>query len=136
MSFSGERPFDYSIDTAARLVSARIEGILTFGRIVHYASSLRTDPRFSPAFSELVDLRGVESVHLAAHEIMMLADDVDPFSSKSKRAFVAQSEAQIHVAQFHRILRPESSTIRVFFSMDEARQWIESDESSGAAAGV
>ncbi len=136
MSFSGQRPFDYSIDTAARVVSARVEGVLTFGGIVHYASSLRADPRFSPAFSELVDLRGVESVHLAADEIMMLADDVDPFSSKSKRAFVAQSEAQIHVAQFHRILRPESKTIRVFFSMDEAREWLERGESSAAAAGA
>jgi hypothetical protein len=136
MRSSGERPFDYSIDTGARLVSARIVGILTFGRIVHYASSLRADPRFSPAFSELVDLRGVESVQLAAQEIMMLADDVDPFSSKSLRAFVAQSEAQIHVAQFHRILRPESKTIRVFFSMDEARRWIECGASSSAAAGV
>jgi hypothetical protein len=136
MSLSGERPFDYSIDPAARVVSARIEGILTFGRIVHYASSLRADPRFSPAFSELMDLRGVESVHLAADEIMMLADDVDPFSLKSLRAFVAQSEAQIHVAQFHRILRPESKTIRVFFSMDEARRWIESGGGLPAAAGA
>ena len=136
MSSTGERPFDYSIDTAARVVSARFEGALTFGRIVHYASSLRADPRFSPAFSELVDLRGVESVHLTTDEIITIADEVDPFSLKSRRAFVAQSEAQIHVAQFHRILRPESSTIRVFFSMDESRRWIESGESSSAAAGT
>ncbi len=136
MDSPGQRSFDYFIDTAARLVSARFEGILTFGRIVHYASSLGADPRFSPSYSEVVDLRGVESIQLAANEIIMLADDVDPFSSKSRRAFVAQSKAQIHAAQFHRILRPESTTIRVFFSMDEARRWIKCGEGSSAAAGV
>jgi len=136
MNSRKHRPFDYSIDTAARLVSARIEGVLTFGRIVDYATSLQTDPRFSPAFSEIVDLRGIESVHMDSHEIISLADEVDPFSSKSKRAFVVESVAQIHAAQCHRILRPESKTIRVFFSIDEARRWIESSEASATSAGL
>ncbi|MGB9233853.1 MAG: hypothetical protein WCC04_05520 [Terriglobales bacterium] len=127
----------YSIDAVAWVVSWRVDGTLTFSKIVNYASSLCADPRFSPAFSEIVDLRLVKSVHLNAREAMILADKVDPFSLKSKRAFVAQSEAQIHVAHLHRILRAESKTIRVFFSVDEARRWIECGEDTYVAtAGV
>jgi len=116
---------DYRIDTAVGLVTVRFAGKLTFSDIVDYASRLRADPRFNPSFAEIVDLRQVESVELSAGDAMKLADRVDPFSSDSKRAFVAQSQAQINAAHLHRILRSESKTIRVCFSMAEAREWIE-----------
>ena len=138
MSPSVQLPFDYTIDTGARVVSVRATGTLTFAKIVDYASRLRVDPRFSPAFAEIVDLRLVESVQLSASEAIRLADQVDVFSFTSKRAFVAQSQAQINAGQLHRILRPASTNIRLFFSMDEARAWIRCGEglSASAAAGV
>jgi len=136
MSPRARRAFDYSIDTTSGVVLARVEGALTFGRIVDYASSLQTDPRFKRTFSEIVDLRVVESVHLVAQEVMMLADEVDPFSAESKRAFVVESQPQAHAAQLHQILRPERKTIRVFYSIDDAQKWIEDGNSSFASAGV
>jgi hypothetical protein len=75
-------------------------------------------------FAEIVDLRQVESVELSARNAMDLADQVDPFAADSKRAFVAQSQAQIQAAHLHRILRIDSATIRIFFSIEEARKWI------------
>lgn len=114
----------YSIDTAARLVTARGSGQLTFGAIVSYASSLRADRRFSPAFSEIVDLQLVESVSLSAGELMTLADSIDPFSVISKRAFIVRNQDQINAAHLHRILRPQTKTIQVFYSIDEAREWV------------
>lgn len=114
----------YSIDVAARLVTARASGKLTFREIVGYASSLRADRHFSPAFSELVDLRSVESVLLSAREVMTLADCIDPFSANSKRAFVVRNRDQINAAHLHRILRPQTKTIQVFSSIEEAREWI------------
>jgi hypothetical protein len=116
---------DYSVDTVAKLVSVYFTKQLTYAIIGNYASRLRADQRFSPLFDELVDLREVELVDLSARDLMNLAERVDPFSLHSKRAFVVESQAQIHAAQLHRILRKESKTIRVFLSMDEARQWIE-----------
>jgi len=115
---------DYRIDTAVGLVSIRFTGKLTFSDIVNYVSCLRADPRFNPTFAEIVDLRQVESVELSARETMDLADQVDPFSFDSKRAFVAQSQAQIRAAHLHRILRTERKTIHVFLSIEEARKWI------------
>lgn len=119
-----EPPLVYEIDKEARLVSARACGRLTFSVILNYASSLRIDRRFSPTFSEIVDLRSVESVSLSAKEAMALADNIDPFSVNSKRAFIVQSQAQVHAAHLHRILRPQTKTISVFFSIEEAREWI------------
>lgn len=114
----------YSIHSAGRFVSVKFTKTLTFGDIGSYASALRDDPQFDPAFSEIVDLREVEEVVLGPDELIALADRVDPFSPRAKRAFVAQGPAQINAAQLHRILRPEASNVRVFFSMSEAEQWI------------
>jgi hypothetical protein len=126
-------PLAYSIDPAARLVTARAFGQLTFATIVNYASSLQVDRRFSPAFSEIVDLRFVESVSLSTHEVMTLADHVDPFSPNSKRAFIVRNQEQVNAAHLHRILRPQTKTIQVFYSMDEAREWINATFEAAAA---
>ncbi|MFZ3264474.1 MAG: hypothetical protein WA172_10775 [Terriglobales bacterium] len=114
----------YFIDTANRFVSVKFTKRLTFGDIENYASALCADPQFDSAFSEVVDLREVKEVALSTEELIALADRVDPFSPRARRAFVAHSPAQINAAQLHRILRPEAGNVRVFFSMDEAEQWI------------
>ncbi len=114
----------YFVDSLNRFVSVRFTERLTFGDIENYASALCADPRFDPAFSEIVDLREVREVALSTEELIALADRVDPYSPRARRAFVAQSPAQINAAQLHRILRPEAGNVRVFFSMDEAKQWI------------
>jgi len=124
----------YSIDSAARVVSVRASGQLTFSAIESYAISLRADCRFSPTFSEIVDLCSVDSVSLSAREVMTLADAVDPFSESSKRAFVVRNRDQVNAAHLHRILRPQTQTICVFYSIDEAREW-NSATSDAAVAG-
>jgi hypothetical protein len=114
----------YSIDLQNRFVLVKFTGRVTFDDIEDYALDLRANPRFSPSLSEIIDLRDVEKVELSPKQAMNLADRVDPFSLGSRRAFVAQSQAQINVPHMHRILRPEGDNIRVFFSIDEARRWI------------
>jgi hypothetical protein len=126
-------PLVYSIDTADRVVTARGSGKLTFTAISSYAASLRADPRFSPTFSEIVDLRSVESVLLNARELMTLADSVDPFSANSKRAFVVRNQEQVNAAHLHRILRPQTKKIQVFHSIDEAREWINATSEAAVA---
>ena len=97
---------------------------MTFDGIEGYALDLRANPRFSPSLSEIIDLRDAEEDDLSPKQAMNLADRIDPFSLGSRRAFVAQSHAQINASHMHRILRPEADNIRVFFSIDEARRWI------------
>lgn len=114
----------YSIDLQNRFVLVKFTGRVAFDDIEDYALDLRANPRFSPSLSEIIDLRDVEKVELSPKQAMNLADRVDPFSLGSRRAFVAQSQAQIHASHMHRVLRPEADNMRVFFSIDEARRWI------------
>jgi len=114
----------FQIDTVRRFVLVKFTKRLTFSEIENYASALRADPQFVPSFSEIVDLRRVEEVALSSKELMKLADKVDPFDPTSKRAFLVQSQDQINAAQIHRMLRPESETIRIFFSLEKAEQWV------------
>ncbi len=114
----------YSIDTASRLVSVRFRDDLAFSNIVNYVVRLRSDSQFDPAFAELVDLRDVKAVSLSTRDLVQLADRVDPFSLKSRRAFVIRSQAQARTAKLHRILRLGGTNVRIFTSMEEARNWI------------
>ena len=135
MSVPGPWPFVYTIEPETRLVSVQFTGNITYSNIHNYATSLRTDPLFNPAFSEIVDLRLVDSVILSAREAMALAYSADPFSTRVKRAFVVHNQSQINAAHLHRILRPESDKIRVCFSIDEAREWIAGSSAAAAASG-
>jgi len=123
----------YSIDSTARLVLACASGQLTFNAIVNYAARLRGDCRFCPGFAEIVDLRAVESISLSAREVMTLADQIDPFSPNSKRAFVVRQQDQLNAAHLHRILRPQTKAIRVFRRIDEAREWVRISEEAPEA---
>lgn len=120
-------PVAYSIDEMARQVSVRFTGKLSFNVIAKYADNLAANPQFDPTYGELVDLRLVETVALTARELIKLADEVDPFARNSKRAFVAQNQAQIHAANVHHLLRPDSKNMRIFISLQEAEQWLRSE---------
>lgn len=113
----------YTIEPEARLVSTQFCGVLSFRALEMYANSLRADPRFDPTFSELVDLRKVEEIHLLPEEALRLADQIDPFMLETKRAFVAQSQLQVHSAKMHQLLQ-NKRTIRIFSNLEEARLWV------------
>jgi len=108
-----------------RLVHAVVGETLTLQELTDYAEALRQDPRFEPDFSELVDLTGVEEITITAEQAMALADQIDPFSSTARRAFVTSTPRQLHVARMHQLLQGENCNIQIFSSMAEAIAWIE-----------
>jgi len=114
---------NYEIDREKRLVSVKFRKKVTVREIEKYAVSLRTDPRFEPDFSEIVDMSDVEELDLSADEFIRLADKVDPFACAAKRAFVVRDSVQRHAARMHKILRmpPKFS---IFRSVEEAKQWL------------
>jgi len=118
------RSCTYTIDLGKRLVFVKFVGILSFSGIEDYASHLRADKQFSPSLCEIVDLRGIEQIVLSPAEAIKLADSVDPFSPKSRRAFVVRSHPDTNSPNMHRILRPGGSNIRVFSSLENAESWV------------
>ena len=115
---------DYNISLDKRLVSARLSGKLNGRGLETYARSLRSDPRFDPSFAELVDIRQVTEIELQPEEALRLADELDPFSRESRRAFVVHSETQMYAAKMHQLLLSGRKPISIFSSLEEATHWI------------
>jgi hypothetical protein len=116
---------DYVLDAERGVVSVKFRAKLRASDIASYARSLRANPLFDPDFSEIVDMSEVEELDIKAEEFIRLADEIDPFSPKAKRAFVALDSAQNHAARMHKILRTQRN-ISIFSSVEAARLWIES----------
>lgn len=116
-------PAGYVLDPERRLVVVTFKKKVTAANIEKYASSLRANPLFHPAFSEIVDLSQVEELDLQAEEFILLADKIDPFSSEAKRAFVVRNSVQDHAARMHKILRTHRD-FSIFRSIAEAEAWI------------
>jgi len=117
----------YKLSAQKRLVSVKFGPRLSFPDVRRYAENLRSDPRFDSGFSEIVDLGNVEELTMTPQETMRLADLADPFRPGSKRAFVAATDLQMRAARMHQLLRNDEINIRIFSSMKEAVEWIESE---------
>ena len=114
----------YELSAEKRVVSVKFGKRLSVRDVEGYVTALMADPSFIPDFSEIVDLSNVEELDLSSEHAITLADMVDPFCSRAKRAFVAQSRVQIHAARLHQILRNDERNIRIFASLAEAQEWL------------
>jgi len=86
-SHSPESSLDYRIDADHGRVYVRFAGKLTSDLIARYADGLGKNRSFEPGWTDIVDLRGVEEIEINAEETIALADQIDPFSLGSRRAF-------------------------------------------------
>ena len=114
---------DFCIDKDRRLVVVKFEASVTVQEIARYVESLVAHPHFDPSFSEITDIRAVQHFDLQANDFLTLADQIDPFSSTAKRAFVVRTSGQNQVARMHRFLRPHR-TIEIFESIAQAEEWL------------
>lgn len=115
-----ESSMDYRIDADHARVYVRFAGKLTLHLIGHYTEALRNNRAFEPGWSEIVDLRGVDEIEINAEETIASADQVDPFSLSSRRAFIVANELQRHRARMQQILRSPCKTFGIFDTMAEA----------------
>ena len=106
-----------------RLVVLTLGNRVTLKLLEKYSTILHQDPSFDPTFSEIADMRAVQEIALEADEMMRMADQVDPFSPDSKRAFVVKTPSQAHAARMHKILLTHRN-FEIFRSMEEAQRWI------------
>ena len=119
------KSIDFTVDAEKRLVTVKIGTKLTAQSIARYARQLKTHPVFEPSFSEIVDLRDTEEISLEGPDFMKLADEIDPFSLESKRAFLVRTSTQGHAARMHQILRGKKK-IEIFRLMSDALDWVKS----------
>jgi hypothetical protein len=115
---------EFQVDPEHACVHVRFIGTLTIAQIQRYATALRQYPGFCEDWSEIVDLRGVDEITMSADDTIALADDVDPFSLSSRRAFVVANELQFHRARMQQVLRSPSKSIGIFETVAEAERWV------------
>lgn len=113
-----------TVDVQKRLVIVRIAHKVTAADLERLGRELRHHPGFESDFSEIADLTEMDDIDLKAEEMLTLADTIDPFSARARRAFVVRTTSQRYFARMHRTLHP--ANIEIFESVEEAQRWLDS----------
>lgn len=101
------------------------DGVLSWDAALGHMERLSQDPQFDPAFSQLMDFRGVTRVDLSHDQIYELAQR-RVFSDGARRAIVAPSPVQFGLARMFQSysLARGARGIQIFPEMGEAVAWL------------
>ena len=119
-------PCTYTIDKAKRLVLTTGWEVLTFEEAMAHQDQLRTDPDFSPDYSQLIDLTKVLRLPMDSEQVQRLASRT-VFGNHSFRAFVGSSPAvygMLRMAQAFRDLAGGKEGVAVFYDLPSALRWL------------
>jgi hypothetical protein len=119
----------YSIDKERRLVLTTAEGFVTFDDVRGHQDRLLTDPDFDSTFDQLIDMTSATKVEISADGARMIAHR-RIFSPKSRRAIVATKPDIFGLGRMMEIYHEdvEYAEVEVFYSIDEALDWLERKE--------
>lgn len=82
-------PITLTIDTEKRVVYSALHGVITEDEFLAQPQRILTHPAFNPAFSEIIDLRGITDVQVAPESIRKLAATESIFDRESKHVVIA-----------------------------------------------
>jgi hypothetical protein len=117
-------PATYRIDAARSLVYSRYQGVLTDDELQRQQAALGEDPAFDARFRQLVDVRDVTDIRVAAATIAAVARRTN-FRPGTWRAIVAAAEAPFGVARmFALYAENRAQVVRVFHGIAEAEAWL------------
>ena len=120
-------PGSYRIDVPRGLVFSRGWGVLTDEFILAHAAALRADERFDPGFRQLVDLREVVGLQVAA-EVVRDVGRNNPFRSDARRAFVVSSDEVFGMTRmFGHYANADTEQFGVFRALGPAMEWLGED---------
>jgi hypothetical protein len=117
-------PATYTIDPQRKLVTCIVSGILTGDELTEHYESIRADPRFDVSYAQLADLRVSERIAMDRATVRTEAR-IPVFSSESRRAFVAPTDAQFGMARMFGLYAEDAGqNVCVFRDMDSALEWL------------
>jgi hypothetical protein len=117
---------EYSIDAVRRWVRVRLSGILTTADLRGVFVDLRNDPRMTPEFCALIDLRETSaSGELRQRDIQWLA--VERIGTVARCAFVAHDAVfgMCRMLASYRGFAEGLEPVGVFRTISQAEQWLE-----------
>jgi hypothetical protein len=118
-------PYEYAVDPERRVVRVRMWGGLTKAEILAVAQEMIEDPRISPGFLQLIDLREASSAAISAEQLRQIAaTKLDPVS---RRAFVTPDALTYGFARMFesfRVVNQAPEQIAVFENLQAAEAWL------------
>jgi hypothetical protein len=113
------------VDRPHRLVVSAFSGQVTLDEIAAACTRLRHDRDFKPDYRQLADMSQVSQLKLQAEDINSIRFTYDPFSKKSRRAFVvADNDATLGTVKGYRSI-VASEQFEIFPSMLDAISWLD-----------
>jgi hypothetical protein len=117
-------PASYRIDKSLGVVFTKGQGVLTGQDILTHRQRLREDPDFDPSYNQLIDLRDVIEFPVSGAEMPGIAS-YNIFSETSRRAIVAEKDANFGMARMYEMCGPTNpDQLMVFRDMEAARRWL------------
>jgi hypothetical protein len=114
----------YSIDKQRRLILTTAEGSVMFDDVKAHQDRLLADPEFDVSFDQLIDTTSATEFDISADEARVLAER-PIVSRESRRAFVANKAHIFGLGRMMEIFHEPLGCAQVFYSMEEALQWID-----------
>ena len=119
-------PYDYTIDSEDRLIITRWWGDLKDQDMFDYRHQLRTDPRFNPEFSVLLDMSDATSdTGITVAALKDIAQK--PFYGRIRRAVIAPRKTLFWFARLfdnYREMAGGKEQSRVFTDREAAMRWL------------
>jgi hypothetical protein len=121
-------PVDVHVDKKNGCVHGRVTGIVTAEEMIASFAAVLDHPEFDVTLPILIDMTGVTQ-SLSAHDVRRLADYLlarGPAALQGAREAVVVSRPASYgmVRMFQSHLEASGLQLRVFYDVDEARNWL------------
>jgi hypothetical protein len=121
-------PITLSIDRDRRVVYSALHGSITEAEFLRHQSTISSHPGFDPAYSEIVDFRGVTDVQVSRQAIQRLASMASIFSLGSKHIVIAPTGLIDKLARMYQDLAKASRpNLLVVKTPEEAYERLQAD---------
>ena len=119
----------FEVDPVRHIVIVAVTGEITDADLFEIHDYLRSDKTLQPGFALLIDLREANGIKITSAGVRALANLPLVLSPESRRAVVVPSSLGLGMVRMYGLWRGgEDGSIRAFRDLDEARDWLASDE--------
>jgi hypothetical protein len=106
-----------------RLVYSEFYDEVTDGEILQHGRAIKSDPRFDPSFSEIVDFTRVTEVNVSENTLKQLASAKSVFSPDSKHAVIAPIAPVYELARIYQG-KADSRILAVVLTREQACKFL------------
>ena len=121
--------YEHQIFLSNRLAVVRLHGSVTAETIMRCAEDLYADPAWDPSFNSIWDVREIAELIIMPEDIARLVNlsaEMTGRAGSGRRAIVVARALEHGIATlFSYRAKPLGRETRVFWSIDEAREWLD-----------